>query len=461
MKQRTNVVLLATLISATAWGQEVSVYGTTMAQMWKQDIPGFDKASYMPATQFLGIDATKLGTEGLSMHLFGWGSMDLKEASFPDGKKKDGELTYGYMKYRFATANAEIKAGRFAVSDTGSVEQIDGMRGRADLKGGFTLSFFAGTPVLYKPGEPAADRDYAFQRDIIFGTRLGMRVPGAGEFGISYLQDGSKAAMNLPVPSNTDYTRKHLGFDVRFLPFSTVDLAGRTVVDVASHPGVQKAVNPSRFAEHDYSLSVRASESILVNANFVERNFLSYYAGTTMPSLFRQDEKGMFNAIGGNVVIGSASAVQVTADFRYTRREIYGTANRFGGDVKWGSHGGAMAYGAGYHRVQGTQVPFSAPSTTPYYSLSHNELRAWAMFEAKKYSASIDAIYHGYSDENNPALNGKTSLYEVVASVGYRPMDNLKVSGDLSIGATPTYSRDVRGLLKAEFRFGMARKGGK
>ncbi|HIH00817.1 TPA: Lrp/AsnC family transcriptional regulator [Thermoplasmata archaeon] len=61
MNRRTYVALLATLMTAAAWGQEVSVYGTTMAQVWKDEVPGFNKKTFTPATQFLGIDATKLG----------------------------------------------------------------------------------------------------------------------------------------------------------------------------------------------------------------------------------------------------------------------------------------------------------------------------------------------------------------------------------------------------------------
>ena len=45
MKRHTHVALIATLMSATAWGQEVSLYGTTMAQMWKQDTPGFEASN--------------------------------------------------------------------------------------------------------------------------------------------------------------------------------------------------------------------------------------------------------------------------------------------------------------------------------------------------------------------------------------------------------------------------------
>ncbi|MBL0311810.1 MAG: hypothetical protein IPP78_03655 [Holophagaceae bacterium] len=85
MKRCIHVAVLATLVSASAWAQEVNVYSTTMAQVWKQETPGFDKATYTPATQFLGIDATKLGSDALSLHLYGWGMADLADQSSPMG----------------------------------------------------------------------------------------------------------------------------------------------------------------------------------------------------------------------------------------------------------------------------------------------------------------------------------------------------------------------------------------
>ena len=109
MRRRASVAVLSALMASGAWGQEVSVYGTTMAQMWKAGTPGFEKATFTPLTQFLGIDATNLGTERLSLHLFGWGRTDLADQSVPGGKSA-GDLTYGYLQYRFAEANAEIKA---------------------------------------------------------------------------------------------------------------------------------------------------------------------------------------------------------------------------------------------------------------------------------------------------------------------------------------------------------------
>jgi len=96
----------------------------------------------------------------------------------------------------------------------------------------------------------------------------------------------------------------------------------------------------------------------------------------------------------------------------------------------------------------------------PSYSLSHREVRAWVMYERNILSASLDGILHSYDDKDNPFLNGKTSVYEVVASLGVQANSNLKISGDLDYGANPLFQREVRGLLRAELRFGMGSKGG-
>src|ERR1035438_2320624 len=188
MTRHIPVALLATLLSATAWGQEVSLYGTTMAQMWKQEIPGFDKATYTPATQYLGIDATKLGSDNLSLHLFGWGVKDLGDSpsvynGSTSGGYSAGYLSFGYLQYRFDQANAEIKAGRFTVNQSTGFEQVDGVSARTDLRGGFSISAFGGKPVHFNTLDSASQTDYNFQHDFIFGSRLAWRLPQVTEIG--------------------------------------------------------------------------------------------------------------------------------------------------------------------------------------------------------------------------------------------------------------------------------------
>jgi hypothetical protein len=447
-------------MSATAWGQEVSLYGTTMAQMWKEGTPGFDKATYTPATQYLGIDATKLGSDHLSLHLFGWGRTDLSESTNFDGSKTAGYLNYGYLRYRFDQANAEIKAGRFTVSQSTGFEQVDGVSARSDLRGGFTVSAFAGKPVLYKTVDPAAQKDYDFQRDFIYGTRVAWRVPQALELGVSYLQDGTKAAQDLTHPSPVDYTRKQVGADIRIAPASIFDFRGRTVFDVAKHPEVAPgAPEHSAIAEHDYTATVKVGSQVTVTGNFAERNFFAYFAGTNLPSLFRQNENDAFRGWGGSITWNTPWVVQLVADYRQMHRDTYGDTNRVGGELRWANAEKTVMAGAGAHYVNAAKTLF-VDAATPYRSLKHAEARAWGMVTRGKLSASLDGIFQRYS-KANPYLAGLDNLYEVVGSLGYQATSNLKVSGDLSHGSTAVAKNETRGLLRAEYRFGFAKKGGK
>jgi hypothetical protein len=460
MKPRTQVVLLATLMSATAWGQEVSLYGTTMAQMWKQETPGFDKATFTPATQYLGIDATKLGTDNLSLHLFGWGRTDLSDASNFDGSKSGGYLNYGYLQYRFDQANAEIKAGRFTTSQATGFEQVDGVSVRTDLRGGFTVSAFGGKPVYFKTVDPRNQSDYEYQRDFIFGTRFACRMPKVGEIGVSYLQDGTEAAKDLDIPSPIDYTRKQLGVDIRITPASVFDLRGRTVFDVASHPDQAPGTRDrSRIAEHDYTATVKVGSQVTVTGNYAERNFYAFFAGTNLPSLFRQDDNDMFRGFGGSITWNAPTGVQLVADYRHMHRETVGDVNRGGGEIRWSSSERTFLGGVGAHWVNAANTLFVDPAR-PYRSLSHKEARIWGMVTRGKLTASLDGILQRY-DRDNPYLVGIKNIYEVVGSLGYQATTNVKVSGDVSYGSTAVAKHETRGLLRAEYRFGFARKGGR
>ncbi|MDP1831657.1 MAG: hypothetical protein Q8K67_06340 [Geothrix sp.] len=457
MTPRTHVALLATLMSATAWGQEVSLYGTTMAQMWKQEIPGFDKSTFTPATQYLGIDATKLGRDNLSLHLFGWGRTDLSDPSTFDGSKSGGYLNYGYLRYRFDQANAEIKAGRFTVQQSTGFEQVDGVSARTDLRGGFTVSAFAGKPVLYKTVDPAAQKDYDFQRDFIVGTRIGLRLPRFGEIGLSYLQDGTKAAKDLTIPSPVDYTRKQVGADILIAPAPSFNFRGRTVFDLASRPdGVSGA---SRIAEHDYTATVKLGGRFVLSGNVAERNFFAYFAGTNLPSLFRQDEKDKFQGYGTSLTWNASDSLQVVGDYRHMRRETFGDVNRIGGEIRWTSREKKYQAGFGARSVSATRTLLVDPAA-PGRSLSHTEVRAWSMVSRGKFMASLDGILQRY-EKDNPYLAGLQDVYEMVGSLGYQATTNVKVSGDLSYGSTPVSKNEIRGLLRAEYRFGFARKGGR
>jgi hypothetical protein len=465
MKRHTYVALLATLISATAWGQEVSLYGTTMAEMWKQNTPGFDQTTYAPLTQYLGIDATKLGSDGLSLHLFGWGVKDLGDSGptmyngTPVGASSGGYLNYGYLQYRFDQANAEIKAGRFTVNQSTGFEQVDGVSARTDLRGGFTISAFGGKPVIYHTEELGSQINYNFQHDFIFGARLAWRLPQITEIGVSYLEDGTKPAQNLAIPQTEDFTRRQMGVDLLVTPTSSFDLRGRTVFDVAKHPEVAPgAPAHNDIAEHDYTATWRLGSQVSVTGNYAERNYFAYFAGTNMPSLFKQDDHDMFRGWGGKVTWTTTANFQMTGDYRHMHRETFGDANSAGGDMRWDFNDKSVLFGIAGHVVNAVDTKFVDP-TQPYLSLSHEEARIWTMVTKGQYSASLDCIIQRY-DGGDPYLAGARKLYEAVGSLGYQVNPNLKVSGDMSYGTSLVAAHQTVGMLKAEYRFGSAKKGG-
>jgi hypothetical protein len=467
MKFRGSAVALG-LIAAGCAGQaqDVSLYSLTTAQMMKTEQPGFGNGTYAPATEFLGIDVNKLGNERLSMHIFGWGTLDLADQSNPSvSGKSTGYLNTAYLQYRFPTANAEIKVGRMTVYNGIGPEQVDGVAGSTDLVNGFRVSGFGGQPVWYKVVDPANQRDYEYQRNMIVGGRLSWRGAKFGEIGLDYVQDGSHAAKDLsaqPPHSSTDtltdYTRRQMGFDVKIAPVASFDFTARTVQDLAQHPDPAPGKpTPSKTAENDLTANWRAMDKLAISAGYIERNFYAYYAGTNMPNLFKQDESDKFKATYGSVSWGSADDWSVSGDFKHTERLTYGNANRAGFDLRWAKD--AFRTGFGYHRINAADVVLTS-GKVPYYSLSHSEYRAWAMYDKDKLSVSLDGIWNYFNDTNNPNLSGQQNIYEVVGSVGYQATSSIKVSGDLSYGANPMAKKEVMGMLRFEYRFSSASKGG-
>lgn len=460
MSRRVHVALLTALAAMTAQAQDINVYSTTMAQTWKQDTPGFDKANYLPATEFLGIDVNRLGMDNLSMHFYGWGYTDLQDQSTVGGKNA-GNLTYGYLQYDFDQANAQIKAGRFTVNQGVGNEQVDGVSVRTDLRGGFTFSAFGGTPVIFKnlDSQPQWQQDY--QKNLIFGARLGWRAGHIGEIGVSYLQDGSNAAKDLPVPEQVDYSRRQLGVDMKFDPWSFLDISGRTVFDVAKSRQVAPGVDRSNIAEHDYAATGKLTDTLALTATYVERNFYAYYAGSTLPSLFDMNEKGMFSSRGASLAWTGVSNLEFTADVKENKRDLYGITTRYGGDFRYNFAGAHILAGAGFHKVNAFDVVAVDP-LVPSYSLSHREARAWAMYENGAFSASVDGIRFSYVDAaSNPNLYGKSIESQIVGSVGYQFLANLKVSADMSVEDTPLYRKQAMGLIRIDWKFGFSGKGGK
>jgi hypothetical protein len=449
MKRRAGLVALFTiLMPAGALAADFGTYGTTLFRFQQQSTPGSPKKDLAPATQYLGVDAGGLADGNLSFHLYGWGRVDLADDSPVDGKTS-GDVSYGYLRYHFPKANAEIKAGRFFVVEGVANEQIDGISFRSDLLqkyAGLALSLYAGAPA-------AMDVERDARGDYLAGARLSYNIAGKGEIGLSTLFAGkstSRQVLGGTTLQTVEDQRQLVGGDIWLAPLPMLELNGRTAYNSAT----------SSVAEHDYTLTLKPAKIVTATATFAERRMKGLYSGTNLPFLFNQFAGDKVRIYGGRVTVAVARPLELSADYRHTRRDGYGSSDRYGVEARADLDRIKAKSGISYHYIDAADVRNTTGALIPSYGLSHHELRGWLLHEQGKHSASLDAIGYFYDDKTNPNLNGKSSSYEIIASAGYRVLPTLMISGDVSYGANPLYNDEFKGLVRAEFSFSTTGKGG-
>ncbi len=415
--------MLVLLVPQFGRAADLGVYGTTIVRFEQQSPPGFSKTNIVPATQYLGIDADKLGSDALSLHVYGWGRVDLDQRS-TDEKSPDGDLSYGYLQYRFPLADGAIKAGRFFLYEGVAAEQIDGLYARADLAKGFTLSAYGGAPVQL-------DRDQRSKGDYITGGRMSYRVGGILELGVSGLQEG-RVLLNKTTGETSD--RQLVGGDIWLSPFKMIELRGRSTYNAAI----------GGIAEHSYLLTIRPVAPLTVSGEYNENHLKNYFTFSNLRSLFDPTTGDVFKSYGAVVTWTVAKPVEFTADYRHYNRDTVGNTDRYGGELRLTLLDNKLRGGGAYHRVD-------APTGVN----SFHEMRAYAMLDWNKVRGSVDAITDLYDD----AIYGRRSAYEIQGSLGFRIVPNVTLSGDVSYGQNPQSAEEVKGLVRLTFNYTTASKG--
>jgi hypothetical protein len=422
---------LVSLFPSFACAADLGVSSTTLFRFEQRAFPGFAKQTVVPATQFLGADLDKIGDGNLSLHLYGWGRVDLADRSTSEGTT-DGDLTYGYLSYRLPTADGEIKAGRFFINEGVAAEQIDGLSARTDLQKGFALTMFGGVPVKL-------DRDSKSKGDYIAGGRGSWRLKGVLELGLSGLREGG-VTINSATGAKDD--RQMVGGDIWLSPLRTIELNGHTFYNASM----------SGLAEHSYLLTVKPHKSWSVSGTFNEQQFKNYFTYSNIRSLFNPDNGGELKSYGGAVTWSAAAPVEVTADYRHYHRagdvrpDSNGDSDRYGADARLTLLDKKVRTGFAYHRSDGANS-FN----------SYHEVRGYGLYDAARYVASLDAIGQFFKN----SVSNKKEAFEVIASAGYRIMPELLLSGDVSYGRNPQFDDEVRGVLRLTYNHTYTSKGAK
>ena len=419
------LVLVGLLVPSVAGAVDVGIDSTTLVSFQQQSVPLFSKQLFAPATEFLGVDMSKLGDGNLSFHLYGWGRADLADKSTSEGRT-DGDLAYAYLKYRFPSANGQIRLGRFIVNEGVAIEQIDGISARADICRTFGLSVFGGVPVKpdwYKKGKG----------EYIYGGRANVRLGGILDLGVSALQEGRVVVNQL---TGEKRNRDLVGGDVWFSPFRMVELAGHTFYN-ATTKGV---------AENSYLLTVKPVKTVTLTGEYNKNRLKDYFAFSNVPQIFNPNTGDRLESYGGSASWKILKPLEVIGDYKHYRRDSVGKSDRYGADVRYSLMDNQVRTGVAFHRSSG------ADGINAY-----NEYRGYVTYRGQKYQGSIDGIAHCF----DAAVYGKHNAYGVTASAGYRIMPDLVLSGDLGYGADPRQTNDLRGLIKLTYNFNYMDKGAK
>jgi hypothetical protein len=422
MRKLAGVLLMLSLFPAAAQAAEPLINSTTIVRFEERSIPGFEKQRIVPATQFVGIDTDNIGATDLSLHLYGWGRVDLADRSTSEGTT-DGDLGYGYLKYRFNKGNGTIKAGRFSIFEGVANENIDGMSASLNLARGFAFSLFGGAPSHNEGNDNLGD--------YIFGGRFSYRYAGRLELGVSALREGGLT--NGPTTSPKDY-RQLVGADLWASPVSYIDINGRVSYNTAT----------SGLAEHSWLLSLRPHKQVTVAGEYRENRLQDFFSASTLRTLFNPDISDKVRLFGGNITWLPVKMLETTLTYQRIKRDTLGNADRYGAELRMNFLENKLRPGASYFRVKGDTR-----------SRSYHEVRGYILYDPAKLVTSLDAIAHIYDEK----IYNKKNAYEIAASLGYRFLKNLLLSADMSYGENPQYKDEVKGLLRLTYNYTLARKG--
>jgi hypothetical protein len=375
-----------------------------------------DEKQILGGYEYLDFAVQDIGTETISFHTGGWLRYDFKAEEF--GTKTNSDLQYSYLSFKSRTDNSVVNLGRVMVFEGVAAERVDGVYARTDLKGGFGVSAFGGSPVETNINLPG--------NDIIYGGRISHQMGDLYKIGISALKE----------EKNSEDYRKEEGVDLWVHPFSKVDIAGRS-----SYNEITKG-----WMENTYVLSLGPFSSLRLDTRASWINYSDYFFRATTSALslnngfIQEGEK--VQILGEEASYFVTDKVRITADYVNFEYKIAGTANYYGGTVRYTMPGSGGA-GLGYHRMDGDVD-----------RLRYDEYRVYGYMKMGKFDVTADAIDVAY----DTSINGVKDSYSVSLAAQYDITEAWQVGADVEYSHNPEFERDTRGFLKLLYHFGS--KGG-
>lgn len=363
--------------------------------------------------EYLDVDA-RFGESGpFSFRFGGWGRVDLGEETA--GRTSNGELQYGYLTWNGETGNRVARAGRIEVTGgVAAVERLDGLSLGSDFVGGFSAAVYAGVPV-------ETDGD-GRGGDFLYGGRIAHRIPGFSEIGISYLRERNDG----------DEGREEEGLDILLRPHRMITLDGRSVY----------SPDLSAWMEHQYRAVIVPLPALTVTGEYQKVDYKSFFRSPDVSAFGPAGlagEEGM-QLIGAEAAYAITPAVTAALFWRGYAYDVAGDAHATG--ARLGYARGNFGVGLAYSRVNG-EVP----------SLRYTEYGGYAFWRAGRTDLALDLRTQSYDEAIDRKDRGTTASL----AAGYAVQSALRLAADASYTVDPTYSKDVRGMLKVIYGFSLSR----
>jgi len=407
------IVMLSFLLSLSLPASAVDLAGQSRTYLQSRELT--DGTRLTPLYEYLNIRTDNLGTDAVSFSAGGWYRYYLQSTDFD--KKDTGDIQYAYLTIRRSSANAYLNVGRILVNEGAVASQLDGAATRSDLRGGFTIGAFGGSPI-----ETGQDNRSG---DSVYGGRLAHSVAGLYTVGAAYLQEKN---------DSRDF-RKEEGFDVWIHPVSKLEVMGTSSYNAESKAwmqhqyhgtlgpfaGLRLNLDASKTWYKEYFASVNATQSMLMSA----------FSFTNI------DPNEVVTMKGGSAVFAAGSAVTLVADYRsYDYLTLNGSAVYAGGSIAYSGTG--IGAGASVHRMNG-----------PKTDLRYDEQRIYATRKLSRADVTLDVLHIAY----DKAINGVTDAWAMSGALGYLFTPKARIIANAEYAKNPDYNRDVRGMLTVVYSF--------
>jgi hypothetical protein len=415
-------LLLPLLLVGTARAADVSLSSKTYLRFYERDVGG-QKNRFIPAYEYLSGDATNLGGKPIAFHFYGWGRVDLADES--GNGKSAGEVGSAYLEYLHPQGNAQVKLGRFFLTEGAAMETLDGGFVKMTTPIGLGISAFGGAPVEY------SILDNTKGGDSLYGGRIFFARSGFVEIGASYLKEDG------PFQGED---RELYGGDLWLRVAGPVELTGQAVYN--------RSVR--EMASQRYAVRILPGATFDISAGYESYTYKGLFQTTLNPAFVfsaadNNDKVRTFFGIVDWTFVPGWTLEVAAKNIRHDRSDP--------GDANRGEVGLRYTYN-GKKDVAGLSAGIV---TADQDRNEYQEYRGFATYSPSKFRLALDALTQQYKR----AIDGKKNAYQVVASAGYRLLDALQLSGDLTYTQSPNFQEDYAGLIRASLELGTSTGGKK